>query len=79
VGEVAVIGVPDDEFGQQVAVVVVPAAGAQLDEAELAAFVKERLAYYKVPSRWFFRDAALPRTATGKVVRGDVVTQLGEI
>ncbi|MDQ1696621.1 MAG: steroid-24-oyl-CoA synthetase [Frankiaceae bacterium] len=79
VDEVAVVGLPDDEFGQHVAAVVVPAAGAQLDEAELAAFVKERLAYYKVPSRWFFQDAPLPRTATGKVVRGDVVTQLGEI
>lgn len=79
VGEVAVVGIPDDEFGQQVAAVVVPTQGDVLDEAELAAFVKERLAYFKVPSRWFIRTAPLPRTATGKVVRGDVITQLGEI
>jgi acyl-CoA synthetase (AMP-forming)/AMP-acid ligase II len=78
VEEVAVIGLPDDEFGQQVAAVVVPAPGIVLDEAELAAFVKERLAYFKVPSRWFVRAEALPRTATGKVVRGDVLAQLGE-
>ena len=78
VEEVAVVGLPDDEFGQQVAAVVVPAAGVHLDEAELAAFVKERLAYFKVPSRWFVREATLPRTATGKVVRGDVLAQLGE-
>jgi acyl-CoA synthetase (AMP-forming)/AMP-acid ligase II len=78
VNEVAVVGLADDEFGQQVAAVVVPAEGASLDEAELAAFVKERLAYFKVPSRWFIRDVPLPRTATGKVVRGDVLTQLGE-
>jgi acyl-CoA synthetase (AMP-forming)/AMP-acid ligase II len=79
VDEVAVVGVPDDEFGQQVAAVIVPAPDAQVDEAELAAFVKERLAYYKVPSRWFIKHAPLPRTATGKVVRADVINQLGEI
>jgi acyl-CoA synthetase (AMP-forming)/AMP-acid ligase II len=79
VDEVAVVGVPDDEFGQQVAAVVVPAHGVRVDEAELAAFVKERLAYYKVPSRWIVNHAPLPRTATGKVIRADVITQLGEI
>jgi long-chain acyl-CoA synthetase len=79
VDEVAVVGLPDDEFGQHVAAVVVPAPGVPVDEAELAAFVKERLAYFKVPSRWFIREAPLPRTATGKVVRGDVLTQLGEV
>lgn len=79
VAEVAVVGLPDEEFGQQVAAVVVPAHGAHLDEAALAAFVKERLAYFKVPSRWFIQNAPLPRTATGKVVRGEVLTQLGEI
>ena len=79
VAEVAVVGLPDEEFGQQVAAAVVPSAGAQPDEAELAAYVKERLAYYKVPSRWFFSDAPLPRTASGKVVRSDVLRALGEI
>ena len=79
VAEVAVVGLPDEEFGQQVAAAVVPSVGAQPDEAELAAYVKERLAYYKVPSRWFFRDAPLPRTASGKVVRSDVLRALGEI
>jgi long-chain acyl-CoA synthetase len=79
VAEVAVVGIPDDEFGQQVAAVIVPTTGAQLDEADLTAFVKERLAYFKVPSRWFIRDQSLPRTATGKVVRGEVLNQLGEL
>jgi acyl-CoA synthetase (AMP-forming)/AMP-acid ligase II len=78
VGEVAVVGIPDEEFGQQVAAVLVPREGAGLDEAELAAFVKERLAYFKVPSRWIIRTTPLPRTATGKVVHADVLTQLEE-
>ena len=78
VAEVAVVGVSDDEFGQQVAAVVVPLAGAVLDEADLTAHVKERLAYFKVPSRWFVRTDPLPRNAAGKVVRADVLRSLGE-
>jgi acyl-CoA synthetase (AMP-forming)/AMP-acid ligase II len=73
VDEVAVVGLPDDEFGQIVAAVVVPSDGARLDEAELAAYVKERLAYFKVPSRWLIRTEALPRNATGKVVRPEAL------
>src|SRR4051794_18119362 len=78
VGEVAVVGVPDDEFGQQVAAVVVPLAGTSLDEADLAAHVKQRLAYFKVPSRWLIRTEPLPRNAAGKVVRPDVLRSMGE-
>jgi acyl-CoA synthetase (AMP-forming)/AMP-acid ligase II len=77
VAEVAVVGIPDDELGQKVAAVVVPVSGVSPDEAELAAHVKERLAYFKVPSRWWFRTEPLPRTATGKVVRADVLRELG--
>jgi long-chain acyl-CoA synthetase len=76
--EVAVVGLADDELGQQVAAVVVTVADARPDEAALAAYVKERLAYFKVPSRWFFRTDPLPRTATGKVVRAHVLRELGE-
>jgi long-chain acyl-CoA synthetase len=74
VAEVAVIGVPDEEFGQLVCAVVVPAVGVTIDTAELAAHVKERLAYFKVPTRWVVRSESLPRTATGKVVRAGVLT-----
>ncbi|MBV9487736.1 MAG: acyl--CoA ligase, partial [Frankiaceae bacterium] len=73
VEEVVVVGVPDEEFGQVVGAIVVPVEGTTLDEAELTAFVKERLAYFKVPSRWVIRTEPLPRTATGKVVRAEVM------
>jgi acyl-CoA synthetase (AMP-forming)/AMP-acid ligase II len=73
VDEVVVVGLPDDEFGQIVAAIVVPSEGAALDESELTEFVKARLAYFKVPSRWLISDEPLPRTATGKVVRAEVL------
>src|SRR4051812_590820 len=78
VGEVAVVGVPDEEFGQQVAAVVVPLAGRSLDEADLAAHVKQRLAYFKVPSQWVIRTEPLPRNAAGKVLRAQVLSTLEE-
>jgi long-chain acyl-CoA synthetase len=78
VAEVAVVGVPDEEFGQLVAAVVVPATGVSVDAADLSAHVKERLAYFKVPTRWVVRQDPLPRTATGKVVRAEVLANLME-
>jgi long-chain acyl-CoA synthetase len=78
VDEAVVVGVPDDELGQQVVAVVVPLSEATLDEADLAAHVKERLAYFKVPSRWVVRADPLPRNASGKVVRTEVLNQLAK-
>jgi acyl-CoA synthetase (AMP-forming)/AMP-acid ligase II len=78
VDEVVVVGLPDEEFGQTVAAVVVPAQGVSLDEAGLTAYVKERLAYFKVPTRWVIDTEPLPRTATGKVVRAEVMDRFEE-
>jgi len=39
--------------------------------------VKERLAYFKVPTRWVIRTETLPRTATGKVVRAEIMDAFG--
>jgi acyl-CoA synthetase (AMP-forming)/AMP-acid ligase II len=69
VDECAVIGAEHPDLGQEVCALVVLAPGASVTQAELAAFAAERLAYYKVPTRWRISTDALPRNATGKVVR----------
>jgi fatty-acyl-CoA synthase len=68
VAEVAVAGVPDDEFGQRLAAYVVKRPGATVDGEALKAYVKANLARYKVPRDVVFLDE-LPRNATGKVLR----------
>jgi long-chain acyl-CoA synthetase len=71
VAEVAVIGVPDDLWGELVVAVVVPAAGAELDVAALDALARSRLAGYKVPRR-YEQIEALPRNAYGKVPKREL-------
>ncbi|MET0803416.1 MAG: AMP-dependent synthetase, partial [Acidimicrobiales bacterium] len=66
VAEVAVIGVPDDKWGETVTALVVVTPGADASEADLIAHCRERLAHYKCPTSIQFRDE-LARTATGKL------------
>lgn len=66
VAEVAVIGVPDEKWGETVKALVVTAPGCQVDGSELIAHCRERLAHYKCPTSVEFRDV-LDRTATGKL------------
>jgi acyl-CoA synthetase (AMP-forming)/AMP-acid ligase II len=66
VAEVAVIGVPDERWGETVKALVVLAPGAAAEEAELIAHCREHLAHYKCPTTVELRDA-LDRTATGKL------------
>jgi acyl-CoA synthetase (AMP-forming)/AMP-acid ligase II len=67
--EIAVIGVPDERWGETVRAIVVPTPGAQVDPAEVIAFARDRLAHFKCPTGVDVVDA-LPRTATGKVIKG---------
>lgn len=64
VSEVAVIGVPDDKWGETVKALVV--VSGDVTEADLIAHCRERLAHYKCPTSIEFRDE-LARTATGKL------------
>jgi acyl-CoA synthetase (AMP-forming)/AMP-acid ligase II len=66
VAEVAVIGVPDEKWGETIKALVVKAEGSDLTEQELIEYVKGRLARYKAPTSVEFRDV-LARTATGKL------------
>ncbi len=71
VADVAVVGVPDDTWGEVGVAFVVPRPGAAPTPEELTAFLRDRLARYKVP-RAFVTRSALPRTAYGKVVKGEL-------
>jgi fatty-acyl-CoA synthase len=66
VAEVAVIGVPDEKWGETIKALVVKAEGSDLTEQELIDFVKSKVARFKAPSSVEFRDE-LARTATGKL------------
>jgi long-chain acyl-CoA synthetase len=69
VEQVAVVGLPHPDYGEEVGAAVVLRPGAEVDEDELRRFVAERLAYFEVPSRWWLRTEALPTNATGKIVK----------
>jgi long-chain acyl-CoA synthetase len=76
VGDVAVIGMPHRELGEQVAAVVEPRPGVGVTADELQDHVRGRLAHFKVPEIVVFRDEPLPRTATGKVLKRDLRDEL---
>jgi long-chain acyl-CoA synthetase len=74
--EVAVLGLPDERWGEAVTAVVVPRAGQQVTADEVQALCRNSLAGYKVPKRVEFADA-LPRNAAGKVLKRQLRDELG--
>jgi len=67
--DATVIGLPHSVLGEEVVAVVLRRSGSELTEADLQAFVGERLAAFKVPSRVVFTDEPLPRNPAGKVLK----------
>jgi long-chain acyl-CoA synthetase len=69
--EAAVIGVPDEAWGERVHAVVVPRPGQAVDQAGLRAFCRERIAGYKCPRSVDFVEA-LPKSGPGKVLKREL-------
>ena len=72
IAEVAVIGVPHAELGEEVRAVVALKEGESATEEDIIAFTKERVAAYKYPRSIIFMDD-LPKTATGKILKRELV------
>lgn len=77
VAEAALIGVPDEKWGEVGRAIIVLQPGAQVSEEELIAFCKERLASYKVPKSVVIVDE-LPKTAANKVDKRQLVERYGK-
>ncbi len=72
VSEVAVFGIPDDRLGEVPAAGIMLKPGAALDAGELADFLSERLAAFKIPRGIFCQREQLPRTGTGKIAKREL-------
>ena len=69
---VAVVGIPNGEYGEEIKAFVIPAPDAEINERELIDWTRERIAAYKYPRIIEFRDA-LPMTASGKILKRELV------
>jgi long-chain acyl-CoA synthetase len=69
--EAAVVGVPHDELGEEVAAAIVLKQGESLDEDEVKSYVKDQVAAYKYPRKVWFTDE-LPKGPTGKILKREI-------
>jgi len=66
ISEVAVVGLPHEKWGEEVAAFIRPAPGAAIDKEELSAYMRASLAPHKTPKHWFVVEA-FPLTGSGKI------------
>jgi acyl-CoA synthetase (AMP-forming)/AMP-acid ligase II len=71
ISDVAVIGIPDEKWGELVAAVVVVNAGCTPTESELIDYAKAQIASYKCPKKIIFTEE-LPRNASGKILKREL-------
>jgi long-chain acyl-CoA synthetase len=74
--EAAVLGVPHDEWGEEIGAAVVPHEGEELSPEEVSSYVKERIAAYKYPRVVWFLDE-LPKGPTGKILKREIEIPAG--
>lgn len=73
--DMAVVGKPDDHWGEIVAAFVVPQPGVEIDAESIQAYCAGRMAGYKIPALIFFRDK-IPRNPTGKILKKELRNEL---
>lgn len=71
IDEAAVVGVPDDTYGEALFAAIVPAPGARLDRDGIIAHCRERIGGYKIPRRMAFVDE-MPKSAMGKILKTEL-------
>lgn len=67
VADCAVIGLPDEKWGEIIAAVIVKKPNISVKEEDIIAFCKDEIAGFKIPKRIIWYDGNIPRTPTGKV------------
>jgi long-chain acyl-CoA synthetase len=77
VHEVAVVGVPDERFGEALCAVIVPSPGTTLTAHEIIAHCRSHIGGYKIPRRITFLEA-LPKSAMGKVLKSELRRMMRE-
>ncbi len=75
VDEVAVVGLPHADLGEEVGAIVCLHPAAKATAEDLEAFLRPRLAHFELPTQWWIRFEELPKTPTGKVVKHQLRTE----
>jgi fatty-acyl-CoA synthase len=79
ISEVAVIGIEDQRWGEAGCAIIVPKEGMEVAVEEIQELCKENVANYKVPKKYIIRDVPLPRTASGKIKKYELIGEIKKI